>query len=513
MQSADPHGSSDQALIVLRVRALTANRRKRNIVSMTRKRADVAIIMKSMLNRRNLLKSSALLVPALVAPQLCPAQAIRGFSPLDFGASGDGESDDSAALQRAADAARSSGGTLWIPEGHVFGIRRNILIRNGVRSVAGGGTIRVLPSASSGCAIVGAGRASGQQQNLADCMFQDFTFDANHMHSLGLYFQNAQRCGALNVRVVNGTNLGTGILFKSFAAGGEPGNGNYARGCVIERDEVRQQRGSVGIAFGSEVSFGSSSNLLEYWKKNDQVPVPRFAERNGAVTDCRVSGGYYGLSMGGAENITVQRFTSENNIRCISMQSGSNHNCLSDLQLRNSVSSAILIGYGSCDNRISDALAETSRANGEALFQSIVGSKRNVFSRCRTNVVAGAPQYHFYCAIESDDCQFVDCQADGRALLAYAAIESAWSTRVNNHAHHGRWFGPQLNGFAHHGMGGVVIRDLHVDAASSVPGIFIAQIADDRAVYPLTDIQVSPQSISGAGYSPPIERLTMTSPR
>jgi hypothetical protein len=463
-----------------------------------------------LVDRRYVLRSAFALVPGMAGAYGQSAASDKQlFSPVAFGARADGVSDDSIPVQRASDAARSASGTLWIPAGHVFGISRNILVRNGVKSVEGSGTLKILPAAAGPCAIIAAGRVSGNAQNVRDCVFRDFTFDANGKHSLGLYFQNAQRCGAVNIRIVNATGLGVGILFKSFSAGGEPGLGNYAKSCIVEGDIARQPRGSVGIAFESEASFGTAGNLRTYWKQNDRSPQPALSEQQGAVIDCEVLGCYYGLSLGAAIGVHVSGFRSRYNMRCISVQNGSSHNVFSDLILRDSISSAFLIGYGSCDNSIERAMSETTRANGEALFQSIIGSKRNRFEHCSTDVTGGAPQYHFYCAVESDDCAFIDCSARGAAVRAYAAVESAWSSHVRHRSHHAIGFGTLLDNFAHTGMSGVEIENLVIDGSSAVPGIFIAEIADSRGRYPLKNLRISSNSVRGRGFSVPIEIFTM----
>src|SRR5688572_4723073 len=91
---------------------------------------------------RGLTATSAAGFLAVAAPSL--AQSAPVFDPRQFGAVGDGRTDDTRALQRAADAARAANGVVSIPDGLTFGISGYVHIRDGVRAVAGSGTIRIL---------------------------------------------------------------------------------------------------------------------------------------------------------------------------------------------------------------------------------------------------------------------------------------------------------------------------------------------------------------------------------
>lgn len=438
------------------------------------------------------------------------AQPAPVFDPRRFGAVGDGRADDTHPLQVAADAAWAAGGVLAIPEGLTFGITQYVFIRDGVRAVAGRGTIRVLRSARGQCALVGAGIASGNQSNLHGCEFRDFTFDANGMNSLGVYCQNAQSCAVIGVTVRNSTN-GIGILFKTFANGGEPGRSNRVEQCTVTGDRSGDFPGTIGIAFESESAFpageGAANAQRAAWRRTFAMPPPALVESGGRVVECHIDGNYYGVSLGASRGIVVTGTTCANNMRGITLNNSSNNRLVGNTVL-DSLSSSVNVGYGSCDNVIERISARSSRAAGESLFQAIIGSQRNVFSGCEAVATSrSGPQYYFYCAVQSDDCQFIDCRAIGPVQRAYVGIESAWSSAIRHPSHRAIDVGTELDGFARGGMSGVIVRGLAIDGRSPRPAVYLGQVGDGLGVHPLTGIDVAADSITGQGFSQLVEQF------
>lgn len=467
------------------------------------------------LTRREFARGLAVTSSACLIGSAFPAfaQGAPAFDPRQFGARGDGRADDTVALQRAADAAQAANGIVSIPRGVTFGISDYVLIRDGVRGVVGPGTIRVLRSARGQCALVGAGVASGNPSNLHACEFRDFTFDANGMRSLGVYCQNAQSCAVIGVRVLNSTEA-IGILFKTFSNGREPGRNNRVEQCTITGDPSGNFPGTVGIAFESETDFSTGDATgnaqRSAWRRGFQAQPPALAETGGIVAGCRVDGNYYGISLGAAQNVTVSSVTCANNMRGITLNNSS-RNRLVECTVADSLSSAVNVGYGSCDNIIDRVQAISSRAAGEALFQSIIGSQRNVFTGCHASATSrSGPHYYYYCAVQSDGCQFIDCTASGPVQRAYVGVESAWSSKVRNPGHRAIDAGTELDGFAGRGMGGVLVRGVNIDGKSARPAVYLGQISDEQGAYALTDIEIDEASITGRGFSERVARFEQT---
>lgn len=93
--------------------------------------------------------SIGLLIPLIVVLLIVGRpKLVRSVSPVDFGAVGDGATDDSAALQQAFDSV-AAGGTVTIPAGKVFAHSQVLtLARDDVR-VTGGGTLLATAEATS----------------------------------------------------------------------------------------------------------------------------------------------------------------------------------------------------------------------------------------------------------------------------------------------------------------------------------------------------------------------------
>jgi hypothetical protein len=68
------------------------------------------------------------------------------YNPLDYGAVGNGETDDTDALQRTLDAVPAEGGIVWLPAGWVFRFAYTLFIKSNT-TIDGGGELSVLPLA------------------------------------------------------------------------------------------------------------------------------------------------------------------------------------------------------------------------------------------------------------------------------------------------------------------------------------------------------------------------------
>ncbi len=121
----------------------------------------------------------------------------RDYNVRDFGAAGDGTTDDTASLQNALDAARATGGIVFLPPG-VYLTRRLILYsRIHLRGSGGDATVlRLAPGANT--AILESYRfeaesAAGSDAGIAGFSVRDLTLDGNRArdnpvgHGLRLY--------------------------------------------------------------------------------------------------------------------------------------------------------------------------------------------------------------------------------------------------------------------------------------------------------------------------------------
>lgn len=420
------------------------------------------------------------------------------FTPLDFGAIGNGSNNDTAACQLAANAARAANGWLVFPAGYSFGIHGLINVRNGVRGVIGlGGEINILagPDMSG---IVLLGKEAGEPDNVSDCTVSHIVMRCNNRWVVGVYGQNVSRCEISYNKIYDVAN-GFGILIRSFDNGLSDSVDNKVIGNtitgVVENVDTWQ-----GIAIDAPIAVAPYAGAAEYWKATFTAADSLYHGANNTVANNTVIGGYYGISLSAARFNTVFGNSVTLNTRNISVQNNCIGNTISNNTLRDSLSSAVHLAYGSVGNLIVGNNIRTTRAIGQGLLQAYVGSSNNTFRNNKVVAISSAPQWHIYCAVHSDECVFSDNDLSGVASKAYIAVESAWNTDVTNPAHYGG-----ANNFANRGMGGVGVTRNSISPESAVPAIFISQVGDANGAYTLVDLDISGNTITNSNASRQLE--------
>lgn len=175
---------------------------------------------------------------------------MSSFDVADFGAKGDGASDDAPAVQAALDAAAPVSGTVTLRAGTYF-IGSSLLLRSGVtvRGVPEETVLFMLPQASQTFIMQGT--------SLSDVELNGLTFRANTNtdNVSGLYMVGARNCDLHGLRLENlsyGMKLGSGPmglgwLVEDVVARGceQPLYASHIRGCVF-RDLDLEQSGGEG---------------------------------------------------------------------------------------------------------------------------------------------------------------------------------------------------------------------------------------------------------------------------
>lgn len=146
-----------------------------------------------------------------------PLMSPHVFNVLDFGAVGDGVTDDTEALVAAMSAVPAAiGGAVLLPVGYAFVFSNHLPLKSNT-TVLGGGTLKAAPFAS--WAVTGVYWGLTNVNNGAtvitdtDITIRDITVDYTDFPSAGgpgtrfcIYFRMARRIRCLNVRTIGGTD-------------------------------------------------------------------------------------------------------------------------------------------------------------------------------------------------------------------------------------------------------------------------------------------------------------------
>ena len=241
------------------------------------------------------------------------AASLPWFNALDFGAKGDGSTDDYAAIQAAITYVAAHGlGAVYIPGGYTFKLSASLTPANGV-SIIGDGPTSVLAPAGAFSAIQLLG-SSGSP--LSDAHFRNFKIDGTNQtgsystSTKGIYIQYLQRCIFDSLQVVNCIATGIGVDFLQDCTISQ---------CVTNSNGRLWTAGAFGGA-GIGIGVGSGTSFVESWsvmgchaESNGSYGI--FAEAQNSqstVTGARIIGNYCkgnstaGIGVSGSYGTLVQ---------------------------------------------------------------------------------------------------------------------------------------------------------------------------------------------------------------
>tara|TARA_R110000823_G_scaffold308868_2_gene432703 strand:- start:1199 stop:2917 length:1719 start_codon:yes stop_codon:yes gene_type:complete len=349
----------------------------------------------------------------------------------DFGAVGDGVTDDTAAIQAALNAS-VNGGSVVIPPGTYLHSSR-LIVKNGTRAVIGTGGI--LKAANATCGLLLAGIQSGQAANVTKCDVRDLIIDGNGFAISAIEGQNVQSCN------VTGNNIygvvdGYGILFRSYLSG--LCNTVFVN---IIGNQVTLNANSYGVArnaialdvLNSELNFAPYANETAYYDATFTAALPTYYADQCVVSDNVTFGGYYGLSLAGARRTTVSGNVFQSNTRNISMQHGCFWNTIIGNSLTQSASSSVHLNAGSQFNVISSNKIRNSANGGEALIQCYRGCTDNQITGNNIQALgASGNEYFIYIGPNCSRCVVDGNVCSGNAEKAAICAESAWNQATSN---------------------------------------------------------------------------------
>ncbi len=142
-------------------------------------------------------------------------------------------------------------------------------------------------------------------------------------------------------------------------------------------------------------------------------------------------GGYYGVVVIGQDGVRLEDVSVQDCVRGVVGQFGATRLTAERIRVSGSVSSAVLLGYGSSGCELNDIQIDAgSRWSGEALVNVTLGSGdaniRNVRTITPPEVLHG--QYHVYLGPGCGRSRFSHLSLNGDCIKAFIAVESAWRT-------------------------------------------------------------------------------------
>lgn len=427
------------------------------------------------------------------------------ISVKDYGAVGDGKTDDTVAINAAAAKAAKERMRLVFPSG-TFVISSYINIFNGVQGIIGkGGIIKISDKSHSQSGIKLAGKASGQKQNVSNCHIEGLKIDMNHDQtgSVGIFGENISKCRIANNHIYNMVS-GHGILIRSLKEGLQPATSNVISDNIVKGDTSEKSPNYFGIGLDTAVDLKGYSGQDIKWKSTFVTGKGYYPPTNNQIRRNTVVGGYYGINISSAANNSIIGNTVYDNVRNISCQNDCSRNKIIGNILKQSISSSIHLAYGSSYNLIFDNKITTSRGIGEGLLQAYVGSKHNKFRRNIVNSSGTGNTYHIYTAVHSDGNEFSNNTLIGSCSRAYIGVESAWKEN-NNPASRAYQLDKLTDLFTRHGTKNIVVSNNVIKGTSPVPAIFIGQWSDAKGVYPLRELDIAGNIITSNKHNYQIE--------
>ena len=319
----------------------------------------------------------------------CPPESLR---PESFGAKGDGQADDTAAIQRALDAAAS--GASVVLGNRVYAVR-SLTIGPGLGGLTGCGTLRGLDTEPvvivRGATAAGGGPAVGVQ-------IRGIAIDAGSS-ACAIQVTDARGTAIEGCRVAGLRDVSRGI---SIGHGCER---TVVRNCRIEAPRGAHLQSLVCIAIESPLSEGPPGYFSPGGYFNPPAGRAKYIEETTCDTVIEgntIDGGTHGMGIAGACRTRVVNNTiAHNSHRNINICPASRHNVILGNSLIEAGSSAVAMAYGSSFNLVAhNAIASRSTGPGydRDAIHAYVGCGHNLIGG---NQISGDFRYGVYLAVNA----------------------------------------------------------------------------------------------------------------
>jgi len=326
----------------------------------------------------------------------------NGVSVNKFGAEGDNASDDTASIQGALDYAASANESVFDNAGNIYSIT-TIKVKDGTRKVNLTRGV-LMPTGSTNpdnltteAAVVISGPQTGEVNSVGNTELS-FVIDMSNGD------RTAILCDGMHDSVISGCNLygftndatynHRGIRIQDNGVGG------------ANRNRIHNNR-IVGYVAPTKLGL-----LIDVWGVPGAdfagffagtIVNPSIPTLDNIIHDNTLIGGSYAVNLQAVEDCQVYGNTCRTqNHRSLYVANGSRRNNITDNQLLNFTSSAVVFGYGARDNIFSDNMCITGVLAGEAAVNINTGSTGNIISN---NYIDSATNYGVYNGTDSSFTQ------------------------------------------------------------------------------------------------------------
>lgn len=194
------------------------------------------------------------------------------------------------------------------------------------------------------------------------------------------------------------------------------------------------------------------------------------------IEGCVFEGGYYGLSGEGMSRSLIKGNRFSGQMRAISLQNRSNGNTVVWNDIRDNLSAAIHMAYGSCFNTVFWNTVRSVRAHGEGLIQAYVGSSGNLVWGNElevTNLAQDTCKFYLYSGPDSSYNRFQSNTLKGTCSRAYMGHEEFWDPAAAPKTSLAFNTPADNTGFTSRNTTGVVFLDNKLQASSQgVPELY-----------------------------------------
>lgn len=430
-----------------------------------------------------------------------PVDSCKGIHVDEYGAVGDGVSDDASSINRASLVARERNAWLIFTAGKTYRVGDYIKVNNGVKGAVVCGKDRATIKAEEFIDASFTTRGFLLNPGTTNFLIEGFKIEsgANGWTGALIEGRSVKKVTVRDNYIDNHAQPSSPILFSSIAGHAATEDVSIENNVIKSSVALNPDSRSNSIRFVSELEF---TDDYRYWIKNHKTIPSSNETRNIQVVNNDITGGYYGIELFHVEKAYVIGNTVRKNMRSISLQQNCRDVLVENNHLLDSTSSSIHLAYGSSDNIIEGNRITTNRAVGEGLLQAYVGTNRNIF---RGNIVDASaspdgPMWYIYSAINANDNVFEDNILKGPVQKSYIALEAAWDSSIPASTPH-RSCGEGCDNFASENSSGNIIRDNTIDSTLSPTAalIWFAEVTDKHGAWMLPNSTLTPNYGSKGG--------------